>query len=158
MFSVHRPETLGERLRVPLLMATGGGETSHAISGSVRRTSAGGAWRVLLRVDRGTPGRQALREFQSDSTSDDGRQFSELSNVVYWSGNRIDPLNKVVITTSQRLSSILKGEAAIDAALEPKSAIGCPGASPAHGLQPVEDNARIPPDFFDVNVEAGGQR
>jgi hypothetical protein len=34
------------------------------------------------------------------------------------SSNRIDPVNKVVITTIQRLYSILKGEPEFDAALE----------------------------------------
>jgi len=65
---------------------------------------------VLFLVDRGNLGRQALKEFQAYSTPDDGRKFHELYNVANLRNNRIDPVNKVVITAIQRLYSVLKGE------------------------------------------------
>jgi type I restriction enzyme R subunit len=65
---------------------------------------------VLFLVGRGNRGRQALKEFQAYSTPDDGRKFHELYNVANLRNNRIDPVNKVVITAIQRLYSVLKGE------------------------------------------------
>jgi type I restriction enzyme R subunit len=91
------------RLRALIQMATGGGKTFTAISAAYRLITQGGARRVLFLVDRGNLGRQALKEFQAFSAPDDGRKFHELYNVVNLSSNRIDPVNKEVITTLQRL-------------------------------------------------------
>jgi type I restriction enzyme R subunit len=140
------------RLRALLQMATGGGKTFTAISASYRLITQGGARRVLFLVDRSNLGRQALKEFQAYTTPDDGRKFNELYNVVNLSSNRIDPVNKVVITTIQRLYSILKGEPDFDAALEEESAFDGHGAAVVRAPQPVVYNAQIPPDFFDVIV------
>jgi len=140
------------RLRALIQMATGGGKTFTAISASYRLITQGGALRVLFLVDRGNLGRQAFKEFQAYSTPDDGRKFHELYNVVNLNSNRIDPVNKVVITTIQRLYSILKGEPEFDAALEEESAFDGHGAALVRGPQPVVYDAQIPPDFFDVIV------
>jgi type I restriction enzyme R subunit len=117
------------RLRALIQMATGGGKTFTAISGSYRLITQGGAKRVLFLVDRSNLGRQALKEFQAYAAPDDGRKFHELYNVVNLRSNRIDPVNKVVITTIQRLYSILKGEPEFDAALEEESAFDGHGAA-----------------------------
>jgi type I restriction enzyme R subunit len=140
------------RLRALIQMATGGGKTFTAISGSYRLITRGGARRVLFLVDRSNLGRQALKEFQAYATPDDGRKFNELYNVVNLSSNQIEPVNKVVITTIQRLYSILKGEPDFDAALEEESAFDGHGAALVSGPQPVVYNPQIPPDFFDVIV------
>jgi type I restriction enzyme R subunit len=140
------------RLRALIQMATGGGKTFTAISAGYRLITQGGARRVLFLVDRSNLGRQALKEFQAYSAPDDGRKFHELYNVVHLSNNRIDPVNKVVITTIQRLYSILKGEPEFDAALEEESAFDGHGAALVRGPQPVVYNAQIPPEFFDVIV------
>ena len=58
----------------------------------------------------------------------------------------------MVITTIQRLYSILKGEPEFDAALEEESAFDGHGAALVRGPQPVVYNAQIPPEFFDVIV------
>ncbi len=140
------------RTRALIQMATGGGKTFTAISAAYRLITQGGARRVLFLVDRGNLGRQAFKEFQAYSTPDDGRKFHELYNVVNLSSNRIDPVNKVVITTIQRLYSILKGEPEFDPALEGESAFDGHSAALARGPQPVVYNPRIPPEFFDVIV------
>ena len=140
------------RLRALIQMATGGGKTFTAISAGYRLITQGGARRVLFLVDRSNLGRQALKEFQAYSAPDDGRKFHELYNVVHLSNNRIDPVNKVVITTIQRLYSILKGEPEFDAALEEESAFDGHGAALVLGPQPVVYNSQIPPEFFDVIV------
>ena len=53
-------------------------------------------------------------EFEKFETPDDGRKFTELYNVQRLTSNTIDLSSKVVITTIQRLYSILKGEPEFD--------------------------------------------
>jgi len=133
-------------------MATGSGKTFTAISSIYRLVKEGGARRVLFLVDRGNLGRQALKEFQAYTTPDDGRKFTELYNVVNLTHNTVDPVNKVVITTIQRLYSILKGEPAFDEELEEGSAFAGGGSALQREPPPVVYNQRIPPEFFDVVV------
>lgn len=138
--------------RALVQMATGAGKTFAAIAAIYRLLKEGGARRALFLVDRGNLGRQALKEFQAYTTPDDGRKFTELYNVVNLTQNMIDPVNKVVITTIQRLYSILKGEAELDPELEEGSAFTGRGGALISQPPPVTYDPRIPPEFFDVVV------
>jgi type I restriction enzyme R subunit len=140
------------RPRALIQMATGSGKTFTAISSIYRLVKDGGARRVLFLVDRGNLGRQANKEFQAYTTPDDGRKFTELYNVVNLSHNTIDPVNKVVITTIQRLYSILKGEESFDDEQEEGSAFTGSGSALVREPPPVVYNERLPPEFFDVVV------
>ena len=140
------------RPRALIQMATGAGKTFTAISAAYRLIREGGARRVLFLVDRGNLGRQALKEFQAYTTPDDGRKFSELYNVTNLTHNTIDPVHKVVITTIQRLYSILRGDETFDDALEEGSAFTGSGAALVREPPPVVYNPWLPPDFFDVVV------
>jgi type I restriction enzyme R subunit len=110
-----------DRPRALIQMATGSGKTFMAISSTYRLIKFGGAKRVLFLVDRKNLGKQALKEFQQYRTPDDGRKFTELYNVQLLKSNKLDPVARVVITTVQRLYSMLKGEEDIDPELEEKS-------------------------------------
>lgn len=138
--------------RALVQMATGAGKTFAAIAAIYRLLKEGGARRALFLVDRGNLGRQALKEFQAYTTPDDGRKFTELYNVVNLTQNTINPVNKVVITTIQRLYSILKGEAEFDPELEEGSAFTGRGGALIRQPPPVTYDPRIPPEFFDVVV------
>ncbi len=140
------------RPRALIQMATGSGKTFTAIAAIYRLVKEGGARRVLFLVDRGNLGRQALREFQSYATPDDGRKFTELYNVVNLSHNTVDPVNKLVITTIQRLYSILKGEDELPEELDEGSAFHGRGAALVREPPPVVYNPAIPPEFFEVVV------
>jgi type I restriction enzyme, R subunit len=140
------------RPRALIQMATGSGKTFSAISSIYRLVKEGGAKRVLLLVDRGNLGRQALKEFQAYTTPDDGRKFTELYNVVNLTHNHVDPVNKVVITTIQRLYSILQGEESFDDELEEGSAFTGSGSALVREPPPVVYSPHIPPEFFDVVV------
>jgi type I restriction enzyme R subunit len=140
------------RTRALVQMATGSGKTFTAISAIYRLVKQGGARRVLFLVDRGNLGRQALKEFQAYTTPDDGRKFTELYNVVNLTHNQIDPVNKVVITTIQRLYSILKGEEVFDDALDEGSAFTGSGSALVREPPPVVYNPYLPPEFFEVVV------
>lgn len=129
-------------------MATGSGKTVTAVTSVYRLVKFGGAERVLFLVDRANLGRQALKEFQAYTTPDDGRKFTELYNVQLLTSNKIDPVAKVVITTIQRLYSMLKGEPELDPLLEEGSPFIEGGRVPAEPVG-VSYNPNIPVEFFD---------
>ena len=140
------------RPRALIQMATGSGKTYTAVSAIYRLIRDGGARRVLFLVDRGNLGKQALKEFQAYTTPDDGRKFTELYNVVNLTHNQVEPVNKVVITTIQRLYSILRGEETFDEEQEEGSAFTGHGSALVREPPPVVYAERLPPEFFDVVV------
>ena len=91
-------------------MATGSGKTIFAITSVYRLIRYAGARRVLFLVDGSNLGEQAEKEFQGFRTPDDHRKFTELYTVQRLTSNAIGAASKVVITTIQRLYSMLKGE------------------------------------------------
>lgn len=140
------------RRRALIQMATGSGKTYTSISALYRLIKHGGARRVLFLVDRGNLGEQAEKEFQAYTTPDDGRKFTELYNVARLTSNKVDPVNRVLITTIQRLYSMLKGEEDLAPELEEGSAFDGSGAALVREAPPVVYNAHMPPEFFDVVV------
>jgi type I restriction enzyme R subunit len=136
------------RRRSLVQMQTGSGKTFTAVAQSYRLIKFAQARRVLFLVDRSNLARQTLGEFQQYVTPDDGRKFTELYNVQHLKSNKIDPAAKVVITTIQRLYSILKGEEEFDESLEE--------APDRQGIEalikeplPVVYNPNIPVEEFD---------
>jgi type I restriction enzyme R subunit len=107
--------------RALIQMATGSGKTFTAVTCSYRLIKFANAKRILFLVDRKMLGRQTFTEFQTYRTPDDGRKFTELYNVQHLTSNALDPVNRVVITTIQRLYSMLRGEAEFDDALDDTS-------------------------------------
>ena len=101
------------RERALIQMATGSGKTFTAVTFSYRLIKHAKAKRILFLVDRANLGRQALREFQTYTTPDDGRKFTELYNVQHLQSQSIGDVS-VVISTIQRMYSILKGEGEFD--------------------------------------------
>ena len=139
------------RPRALIQMATGSGKTYLAVSSVYRLIKFAQAKRVLFLVDRNNLGRQALREFQSYTTPDDRRKFTELYNVQHLSSNLIDEPSQVCITTIQRLYSMLKGEPVYESdddeegsAFEQETEDTTP--------QKVIYNPNIPIDTFDVII------
>ena len=130
-------------------MATGSGKTFTAITAVYRLVKFTNAKRVLFLVDRANLGRQALKEFQQFVTPDDGRKFTELYNVQFLTTNKIDTVARVVITTIQRLYSMLQGKEELDPTLEEGSLFST-GAGLLDEPAPVQYNFTIPPEFFDV--------
>jgi type I restriction enzyme R subunit len=131
-----------------LQMATGSGKSLTAVVSIYRLIKFAGARRVLFLVDRSNLGKQAEGEFKNYRTYDDHRKFEELYKVQRLTGNKIGSSSKVVITTIQRLFSMLRGEPELPAELEDSSAFDGPDAT----AQPasVGYSAAIPPEYFDV--------
>ena len=130
-------------------MATGSGKTMLAITSIYRLIKFGGARRVLFLVDRTNLGNQAEKEFEGYRTPDDHRKFTELYKVQHLKGNTIGSATKVVITTIQRLYSMLRGEPEFDPAGEEQSQFIKDLAAMREPL-PVAYDTAIPPEFFDI--------
>ena len=139
------------RPRALIQMATGSGKTIAAITAIYRLIKYGGARRVLFLVDRSNLGEQAEKEFQGYRVPDTGRKFTELYNVQRLASNTIMDSSRVVISTIQRVYSMLKGEPDLDPALEEGSQFETSGAAIREPL-PVVYNAAYPPEYFDVVV------
>jgi type I restriction enzyme R subunit len=137
-----------DRPRSLIQMATGTGKTLLAVTTLYRLIKFGGARRVLFLVDRDDLAKQAEKEFQGFRTPDDNRKFEELYAVQRLASNTIGASSKVVITTIQRLYSILKGEPDLDPEAEAHSTFD-EAVVPKAPL-PVVYNAAVPPEFFDV--------
>jgi type I restriction enzyme R subunit len=134
--------------RALIQMATGSGKTFTAVTSIYRLIKFAKAKRVLFLVDRANLGRQALREFQDFTTPDDGRKFTELYNVQYLQSHTIGD-NEVVISTIQRLYSMLKGEKELEEEDEESSAF----ESPQDDTEVlVEYNKDVPIGTFDFIV------
>ena len=141
-----------DKPRALIQMATGSGKTFTAINAIYRLIKFAKGRRVLFLVDRANLAKQALKEFQAFETPDDGRKFTELYNVSRLESNAIDPVNKVVITTIQRLYSILSGEPEFDAENEEGSLFEVGSALDKQPPKVVTYNARIPIEFFDIII------
>src|SRR6202047_4274174 len=108
--------------RALIQMATGSGRTCTAVNVAYRLLKFGTAKRILFLVDRGNLGKQAEDEFANFEPPDDPRKFPTLYTVQRLKTNSINPAAKAVITTIQRLYSMLKGEAGFDSDNEEGSA------------------------------------
>lgn len=137
------------RPRALIQMATGSGKTFTAVSFVYRLIKYARAKRILFLVDRKTLGRQTRGEFANYRTPDDGRLFTELYNAQLLSTNIIDPVNKVCITTIQRLYSMLRGEP-IDDDLEEHSLYDVTDESAPP--KEVAYNPNIPIEMFDFII------
>ena len=136
-----------DRPRSLIQMATGSGKTYTAANASWRLIRHGGAQRVLFLVDRANLGKQTAGEFDRFSVPGDGRKFTELYGCQLLKSNRIDPTARVVISTIQRLYSILRGEETFDEELDEAS----PEAA-LEGNVDVRYNPNIPIEMFDVII------
>jgi type I restriction enzyme R subunit len=138
-------------VRALIQMATGSGKTFTAVNSSYRLLKFASAKRILFLVDRANLGKQTEDEFGNFEPPDDARKFPTLYTLQRLRTNSINPAAKVVITTIQRLYSMLKGDAEFDAGNEEGSAFD--SAKPWQGDPPeVVYNAGIPPEFFDFIV------
>jgi len=135
--------------RALIQMATGSGKTFTAVTSIYRLVKFAKARRILFLVDRSNLGRQAFREFQQYTTPDDGRKFTDLYNVQLLQSHTIDPVSTVVISTIQRMYSVLKGDKEYDEENDEFSSFEDP---PDETPVAVKYNAEIPIGEFDFIV------
>jgi len=139
------------RPRSLIQMATGSGKTFTACSFSYRLIKFGKAKRVLFLVDRNNLGKQAHNEFQQYASPYNNYKFTEEYPVQRLKKNVIDPASKVVITTIQRLYSMLKDEEDFDEGNEEDSMFES-GMTLVKEPVPVVYNEKVPIETFDFIV------
>ena len=136
--------------RALIQMATGAGKTFTACNFSYRLIKHAGAKRILFLVDRSNLGRQTLTEFQQFSPPGEGENFDKLYITQHLQRNNIDRNSKVVITTIQRLYSMLRGEELDEADEEASSFEVWKNADGE--IPPVGYNSAIPIETFDFII------
>ena len=141
--------TKANRPKALIQMATGSGKTYTAITAIYRLLKFSDAKRILFLVDTKNLGEQAEQEFMAYSPNDEpNRKFNELYTVQRLNSSYISQDAQVVISTIQRLYSILKGEPLDDAAELDNPAEHRQAKEPL----PVVYNQKIPIEFFDFIV------
>ena len=144
-----RPRWPPGRPRALVSMATGAGKTYTACALNHRLLSPPVRMgRVLFLVDRANLGTQAKREFDAFAPSGAGLLFREEFTVQHLQGSTIDSSASVVISTVQRLYSVLRGQPFDDADDERG---GFERAADA-AERPVTYNPDIPPETFDLII------
>jgi type I restriction enzyme, R subunit len=135
--------------RALIQMATGSGKTFTAISAIYRLIKFGGARRVLFLVDRGNLARQTKKEFDAYASPHNAYKFGEEFIVQHLQGGQIDSSARVVISTIQRMFSVLKGKDLPDEADEAST-------EGAEGLfkdpEPIGYNPEVPIESFDIVI------
>ncbi|MFW6027908.1 MAG: DEAD/DEAH box helicase family protein [bacterium] len=139
-----------DRPRSLIQLATGAGKTFTACAFSHRLIREAGAKRILFLVDRNNLGDQTLREFQAFQAPGAANRFTDTYIVQHLHSHRIDPDAKVVITTIQRLYSMLRGR---DLSEEEEEASGFEKWQGEDGEPlPLAYNPDIPIETFDFIV------
>ncbi|MGW4588164.1 DEAD/DEAH box helicase family protein [Amycolatopsis thermoflava] len=136
-----------DRPRALIQMATGAGKTFTMVTETYRLLRHAGARRVLFLVDRNNLGRQAQNEFEKFRSPDNGTPFSELYNVQRLRSDVVLDSANVVISTVQRLYSMLRGDD-LPADDADDSADSYDTEDPVE----VGYNAAVPPEFFDLVI------
>lgn len=139
-----------DKPRSLIQMATGAGKTFTACTFSHRLIKHAGAKRILFLVDRNNLGDQTLKEFQQYEPPGTGRRFADTYIVQQLQSNRIDPDAKVVITTIQRLYSILRGQE-LSVEDEEKSAFEI-WENDEGEMLPIAYNPKVPIETFDFII------
>jgi type I restriction enzyme R subunit len=136
-----------DRPRALIQMATGAGKTFTMVTETYRLLRHAGAKRVLFLVDRNNLGCQAESEFENYRTPDDGTLFGELYNVQRLSSGVVLDSTQVVISTVQRMYSLLRGQELPDDERD-----GDDLDYQVDDAVELEYNAAIPPESFDLVI------
>ncbi|OBV29571.1 hypothetical protein BKN38_02955 [Helicobacter sp. CLO-3] len=104
--------------RALIQMATGAGKTFTACNFTYRLFKYAHAKRILFLVDRNNLGSQTKATFDDFNPPNSKHKFSQIYEVNHLTTNAIPNDSKVVITTIQRLYSMLQGELEFDEELE----------------------------------------
>ena len=134
--------------RAYMVLATGAGKTYTACMASYRFLSYTPMRRVLFLVDRNNLGKQAEDEFGKFKLTETGDAFNSIFTVNRLKSQAIPKDSNVVISTIQRLFSLLKGED-IEETDDDENYDGDETPTPAVTLPA---NPTLPKDFFDLII------
>lgn len=130
--------------RALMVLATGAGKTYTACLASYRFLAYTKMRRVLFLVDRNNLGKQAETEFGTFRLTDNGDAFNAIYTVNRLCSPQIPNDSNVVISTIQRLFSLLKGENIEDNDEDDDIQV--------QGEVELPVNPKLPPDFFDLII------
>ncbi len=134
--------------RAYMVLATGAGKTYTACMATYRFLSYTPMRRVLFLVDRNNLGKQAEDEFGKFKLTETGDAFNTIFTVNRIKSQAIPKDSNVVITTIQRLFSLLKGED-IEETDDDENFESEDTPTPVLTLP---DNPTLPKDFFDLII------
>ncbi len=129
--------------RALMVLATGAGKTYTACLAAYRMLSYTPMRRILFLVDRNNLGKQAEGEFSTFRLTQTGDAFNVIYSVNRLNCSQVPSDSNIVISTIQRLFSLLKGEEITDTDDDEdivESQIILP------------DNPLLPRDFFDLII------
>ncbi len=131
--------------RALMVLATGAGKTYTACLAAYRMLAFTPMRRVLFLVDRNNLGKQAENEFGTFRLTENGDAFNTIYSVNRLKSAKIPSESNVVVSTIQRLFSLLKGEAIVDTDEdEYENAVAEEIVLP--------ENPNLPRDFFDLII------
>lgn len=133
--------------RALMVLATGAGKTYTACLAAYRFLSYTPMKRVLFLVDRNNLGKQAEGEFGMFRLTENGDPFNTIFSVNRLRSARIPSDSNVVISTIQRLFSLLKGEDVNDNDDDENY-----NENDDNGIISLPENPNLPPDFFDLII------
>lgn len=128
-----------------MVLATGAGKTYTACIASYRFLAYTPMRRILFLVDRNNLGKQADSEFGTFRLTENGDPFNTIYSVNRLTSGDIPNDSNVVISTIQRLFSLLKGDNDINDDDEDDDSI-------TDGPIDFPDNPKLPKDFFDLII------
>ena len=130
--------------RALMVLATGAGKTYTACLTAYRMLSYTPMRRVLFLVDRNNLGRQAETEFGTFRLTETGDAFNTIFAVNRLKSATVPSDSNVVISTIQRLFSLLKGEEITDTDDDDEDT--------AEEEVSLPENPNLPHDFFDLII------
>ena len=128
-----------------MVLATGAGKTYTACLAAYRMLSYTPMRRVLFLVDRNNLGKQAEGEFGTFRLTETGDAFNTIFTVNRLKSANIPTDSNVVISTIQRLFSLLKGEEIVDDDETDDE-------TDIEEEVTLPDNPNLPHDFFDLII------
>ena len=130
--------------RALMVLATGAGKTYTACLAAYRMLAFTPMKRILFLVDRNNLGKQAETEFGTFRLTENGDPFNTIFTVNRLKSSSVPTDSNVVISTIQRLFSLLKGDEITDSdddddEIEDKEIM-------------LPENPNLPSDFFDMII------
>lgn len=130
--------------RALIVLATGAGKTYTACLAAYRFLAYTPMKRILFLVDRNNLGKQAESEFGMFRLTENGDPFNTIYTVNRLKSSNVPSDSNVVISTIQRLFSLLTGQEITDSDDDDEDT--------ATGEVQLTGNLLLPPDFFDLIV------
>ncbi len=131
--------------RALMVLATGAGKTYTACLATYRMLNYTPMKRVLFLVDRNNLGKQAEGEFGTFRLTENGDPLNTIFEVNRLKSAKVKDSDQVVISTIQRLFSLLSGQAIEDSDDDEAT-------EDVNSEVMLPPNPLLPPDFFDMII------